>query len=484
MQLVDGQLIVSATDLVGHLACDHLSTLELGRVEGRWERPHRREDLTVQLMQDRGDAHERDHLERLRGRGLTIAEIDTRALRTPADLQAAEARTLAAMQAGADVVYQATFFDGRWRGHADFLYKRSDRPSPVLGHWSYDIADTKLSRGVKGNAILQLCVYADLLARVQGVPPEHLYVVTGDGTEHEHRLEDYAAYYRLVRSRFDERVQGTSDAVDSYPLPVDHCRVCVWYPSCITRRRADDHLSIVAGMRRVDAERLEADGVPTLTALARLSEDRAVRDVKSRSLARLHHQARLQLHERTTGERVFELVEPEPDVTGKGLAALPAATPWDVFLDIESDSWALDDGLEYLLGVGWEETPGTRSFLPLWGHDRAGEKAAFERFIDLVIERLDAHPDMHVYHYGGYESGAIKRLSQRHATRIDEVDRLLRAEVLVDLLNVVRQGIRASVESYSLKQIEKFYMPVREGPVTEAGFSVVQYERWMRERRG
>jgi uncharacterized protein len=88
---------------------------------------------------------------------------------------------------------------------------------------------------------------------------------------------------------------------------------------------------------------------------------------------------------------------------------------------------------------------------------------------------------MHVYHYGGYESGAIKRLMGRHQTRADEVDRLLRGEVLVDLLNVVRQGVRASVESYSLKQIEKFYMPDREGPFTEAGFSVVAIETWLKE---
>ncbi len=54
--------------------------------------------------------------------------------------------------------------------------------------------------------------------------------------------------------------------------------------------------------------------------------------------------------------------------------------------------------------------------------------------------------------------------------------------MLVDLLSVVRQGVRASVESYSLKQIEKFYMPVREGPVTEAGFSVVAFETWLKER--
>ena len=54
----------------------------------------------------------------------------------------------------------------------------------------------------------------------------------------------------------------------TYPDPVDHCRVCTWYPMCIDRRRADDHLSIVAGMRRLDTERLTEAGVPTLASLA------------------------------------------------------------------------------------------------------------------------------------------------------------------------------------------------------------------------
>jgi len=477
----DGTVIVSATDLVGFLACDHLTSLELGRIEGRWERPPRREDPTVQLMQDRGDAHELAHVERLRQRGLTVAEIDRTDLTTPDRLRAAEAETLAAMQAGADVVYQATFFDGRWRGHADFLYKRPDRPSPRLGSWSYDVADTKLARGVKGGALLQLCVYADLVTRLQGIAPERLYVVTGDSTEHAFRYDEVAAYYRHVKRRFDARVAGGQNGSATYPDPVDHCHVCAWYPRCIQQRRDDDHLSIVAGIRRVDTERLTAAEVGTLTTLADLAPAVTVPEVRAHVLGRLRDQARLQLHERRTGERVWELIGPNPADPGKGLAALPEPGPWDVFLDIEADPWALDDGLEYLLGVGTLDTSGETRFEPLWGHDRAGEKAAFEALIDLVVARLDAHPEMHLYHYGGYESGAIKRLMQRHATRIDEVDRLLRAGVLVDLLTVVRQGIRASVESYSLKQIERFYLAAREGPVTEAGFSVIEYERWMRE---
>ena len=476
----DGTVVVSATDLVGFLACDHLTTLELGRVDGQWDRPHRRADPTVQLMQDRGDAHELAHLERLRADGKQVVEIPKDGLTAPEALRAAEAATLAAMHAGADVIFQATFFDGRWRGHADFLYK-ADRPSPVLGAWSYDIADTKLSRGVKASAILQMCVYADLLERLQGSPPESVYVVTGDGHEHEHALADYGAYYRYVKARFEDRVLGGVAGAATYPDPVDHCRVCVWYPTCIDRRRADDHPSIVAGMRRVDTARLLADDVPTVRALAALPPERPVKDVRPIALSRLRNQARLQLVERDTGKRVYELIEPAPDDPGRGLAALPEPNPWDVFLDLEADPWALDDGLEYLIGFAVHDG-GAIEYVPLWGHDRAGEKAAFERLIDVVIARLDANPGMHLYHYGGYELGAIKRLMQRHATRQDEVDRLLRGGTLVDLLNVVRQGIRASVESYSLKQIEKFYLPAREGPVTEAGFSVVEYERWMRER--
>ena len=175
----DGTVVVSATDLVGFLACDHLSTLELGRAEGLWERPHRREDLTVQFMQDRGDAHERAHLERLRASGKRIVEIEKEGLTTPERLRAAEAATLAAMRGGADVIFQATFFDGD--GHADFLY-RVQRPSDLGGRPGDDIADTKLARGVKASAILQMCVYADRWSRLQGAAPQFVYVVTGDGS--------------------------------------------------------------------------------------------------------------------------------------------------------------------------------------------------------------------------------------------------------------------------------------------------------------
>ena len=96
------------------------------------------------------------------------------------------------------------------------------------------------------------------------MPPERLVIVTGDNKEHEERLVDYAAFYRTVKARYEARIFGSLDGPPpaTYPDPVDHCRVCTWFPTCMDRRRADDHLSIVAGMTRTATQRLVDDGVP------------------------------------------------------------------------------------------------------------------------------------------------------------------------------------------------------------------------------
>ena len=145
-------------------------------------------------------------------------------------------------------------------------------------------------------------------------------------------------------------------------------------------------------------------------------------------------------------------------------------SPGDLFLDLEGDPFALDDGIDYLFGIlepalpetdpRWAaaDGPPVPRFHAIWSLDEAGqvtwaaEKAAFEQTVDLMIDRLDRDPAMHVYHYAAYERTALGRLAQRHGTREEEVDRLLRGGVLVDLFKAVRQGLRAGVESYSIKR--------------------------------
>ena len=64
---------------------------------------------------------------------------------------------------------------------------------------------------------------------------------------------------------------------------------------------------------------------------------------------------------------------------------------------------------------------------------------------------------MHVYHYAAYETNRPETADRPHGTREAELDQLLRGERLVDLYAVVRQGVRISKPSYSIKKVEDFY---------------------------
>jgi uncharacterized protein len=478
VERIDGELVVSATDLVGHLACGHLTVLD-GRVTlGALERPVR-EDPELEVLTRRGLEHEAAYLQRLRAEGLTVVEIaePDRTLDRLDALRQREAETREAMAAGADVIFQATFLDERhpvrWRGHADFL-RKVDRPS-ALGAWSYEPEDTKLARQVKPSAVLQLCHYAEQVARLQGVEPEQVHVVLGGQERRSIRLAEVAAYYRTTKARF---LAALAEEVETYPEPVGHCSVCRWSEVCERQREDDDHLCRVAGLGREQARKLAAAGVGTLTALATAEGPIDVTGIGPATLERLRRQARLQ-HQR--GDDPLPPVEPiRPVAPDRGLAALPEPSPGDLFFDIEGDPFAGDgQGLEYLHGVGWVEPDGTFAFRAFWGHTPAEERRAFEALIDLIVERRRQHPDLHVYHYAPYEPTALGRLMGRYGTREDELDDLLRGEVFVDLYRAVHQGLVIGSPSYSLKKIEPLYMPPRTAEITDAGSSIVEYERWL-----
>ena len=98
--------------------------------------------------------------------------------------------------------------------------------------------------------------------------------------------------------------------------------------------------------------------------------------------------------------------------------------------------------------------------------------------MDFVIERLTRFPSMHIYHYAHYENSAIKRLMALHGVKESAVDQLLREHRLVDLYKVVREGLRISKASYSIKFVEAFYAEKRSSDVKKATDSIVVYEKW------
>jgi predicted RecB family nuclease len=463
MQKQGREVLFSAGDVVAFLECEHATTLALTDLETPL--PRAEDDESLQLIQQKGFAHEAGFLSSLKAKGLRVAEVAADG--TPAALARDTER---AMREGYDVIFQAALLQAPFYGRADFL-RRVEEPS-ALGAWRYEPADTKLARNPKAKFVLQLAFYSDLLSKTQGAEPRAMHLALGDGTERSYRVADFSRYYAQVRDRFlDFTAKGPNG---TYPERCDYCPFCPWRNICNERWTADDHLNQVAGITRLQTERLQASGVRTLAALARLDAAAKVQKLQPESLEKLRSQAALQLERRQSGRPQVELLPLDPDGR-RGFHRLPAPDAGDVFFDMEGDPFEAG-GLEYLFGVryseGWKQ-----HFRFFWAHNRTEEKQAFEALMDFLAERLARHPAMHIYHYAHYEPTALKRLMSLHGTREAQVDDLLRKGKLVDLYKVVREALRVS-EGYSLKDVEAFYMGARKGEVRDAGASIVQYERW------
>lgn len=463
-----GQLQLSAGDLVGFLSCRHLNGLDLKVAAGELAKPFVWDPM-LEVLRERGFQHEQAYLEHLAAEGRDQVRIEGAGVD-----DASAAATLEAMRSGADVIVQAALKHGPWAGRADVLL-RVDRPSG-LGDWSYEVVDTKLARETKGGTILQLSLYSLLVAEAQGREPEYMHVISPwrEFQPERWRVADFSAYFRKVSGGLEAAV-AIGGSEDTYPEPNEHCDVCRWREVCDTRRREDDHLSLVAGISKLQRIELVEHGFATTAQLAVMPLPLGWKPERgsTSSYTKVREQARVQVESREAGELKFEML---PVEEGFGLTNLPEPNDGDVFLDFEGDSFVDEHGLEYLLGYHFRGEDGQWTYHGDWALDREQERDVFERFIDFLIERREQYPDFHVYHYGGYEAGALKRLSGRYATREDELDELLRGKVLVDLLNVVRQGVRVGVESYSIKRLEPLYEFERTTGLPDANLALRRVE--------
>ena len=183
-----GTLSLSASDLVGHLNCHYLTELDLRVANGELEKPSFWDPVLATLA-ERGALHERGLIDHLKANGATVTVVDGVGVDS-----AVVTATKEAMSRGVAIIVQGALRAGRWIGRADVL-RRVETPSR-FGPWSYEIIDTKLSRETKGNTVLQISLYSDLLSETQGAMPDlaHVVVPGTNFSPEPYRIADYAAY--------------------------------------------------------------------------------------------------------------------------------------------------------------------------------------------------------------------------------------------------------------------------------------------------
>ncbi|MCU1569748.1 MAG: hypothetical protein JWR33_489 [Naasia sp.] len=477
----EGTVHYSASDLTAAVTCEWALMRRLDAKLGRIAAVEEPEDAMLLRASALGGTHEERTLERYResfgphspGAPGGVAEIERPEPSTDAAaLRGAMAATVQAMLERADVVFQGTFFDGRFVGFADFLVL-TDAESG-----EYEVYDTKLARRAKISALLQLAAYA-LQLKALGIPVgPQVHLLLGDGSTSTHRLADILPVYedRLARllTMIDARV------ADPQPLPwgIDGYTACGRCAACTEQVEASRDVLLVARLTANQRRRLADAGITTIEQLAESTGD--VPGVGAATLEKLRDQARMQLSAPPHGPGGRPEVAYRVHDTA-GLAALPMPDAGDIFFDFEGDPlWTDGDtrfwGLEYLFGV--IDHDGEREhFRPFWAHDRAEEKQALLDFLGYVTERRSRFPGMHIYHYADYERSHLQQLCARHGVGEVMLDDLLREHVFVDLYPVVMHSVRISERSYSLKKLEPLYMgdELRRSDVTNAADSIVAY---------
>ena len=489
MQLIDGTLVVCATDLVGFLECDHLVTLELARARGEVEKPFR-DDPQLELIRQRGYEHERRYIEPSSSSRPHGRRDDAR---RPADAGGAarrpRPRRVAAMQAG----------------------RRRDLPGDVLRR---------------------------ALARSPGLPdPSRRPAVGPRRVQLRRRRHEARQAGQGRRDHPDVRLRGPARTGPGHPARDDRGRdgrprsrmsttSPTTPPTTAPRRPASRRGSTPAAPRRRDlsgarrplprllvVDRCASTGAaPTTTCR---SSPNITRSQPARARRRGRRHARgARRPRRPTGGRQASAADPGPAPSpgrrsssataattsaplradparpttcpASGLAALPRAVAARRVLRHRGRPVGARRRARVPVRLGRERSTASPSTTRSGRTTGPRRRQMFEAFVDLVLERLAARP--------GDARLPLRRLRVGRAQAADAAPRDARGrgrpccsaagrprQPLRPRRAAGRSGHRSS--SYSIKKIEKFYMPEREGGITDAGFSVVEYERWMETER-
>jgi predicted RecB family nuclease len=452
-------VVYSASDLTAAAQCEWALMRKLDGKLGRIEAVVDDGDAMMARAGKLGDAHELHTLEALK-LTRTVVEFERPAM---TDLVAAASTTEKALLDKADVLFQATFFDGRFVGFADFIQLNTDGV--------YEVYDTKLARKEKITALLQLAAYGDQLVAL-GIPVgEQVHLILGDGRTSTHRLSDILPVYRKRRNRLQRLIDERVDAAEPTAWGDPRYAACGRCAACSIEVDAHRDVLLVAGMKLTQRKKLAEAGITSIDDLAASTEP--VPGLSDSALRALRAQARVQLETGSSKTPAVEVYDPS------ALAALPIPDAGDIFFDFEGDPLYSEDatgqvqwGLDYLFGlIEPDET-----FVPFWAHSFTEERQALINFLDYVTRRRARYPAMHIYHYAAYERTHLLSLAARHGVGEDAVDDLLRENVLVDLYPIVKKALRVGSRSYSIKKLEPLYMGAqhREG-VDNAADSITEY---------
>jgi len=307
---------ITGTHVYSYVKCPHLASLDL-----HLKRSERREPTAwEEFAAKRGRDFEDDY----------VAELPAVQPEYPErDFDAGAAATLELLRDGSPLLHQAVLKTDDRLGLPDLLRKLDGESD--LGDHHYEVLDVKTSGKARGDQILQVVFYSQLLSEAQGRMPEHGALILKDGTEERFAIADYLAACDEVVT---ELRRLRDDLGSSRPFYQLGCSSCYHDERCLPEMTERQDLSLVQGMSQGARAILESLGCQTIEELATFQPEdaRARGNLDATLLRRLRRgaQARLLgkpvLEVRSRGEKlshsalIHVLTDPFADrVLGFGL---------------------------------------------------------------------------------------------------------------------------------------------------------------------
>lgn len=278
---------ITGTHVYSYVKCPHLASLDLYLKRADRREPTAWEEFAAKRGRDFEDVYVAD---------LPVVQPEY----PERDFEAGAAATLKLLSGGSPLLHQAVLNSEDRLGLPDLL-RKLDGPSDLGNHY-YEVLDVKTSGKARGDQILQVVFYTQLLAEIQGRMPEHGALILKDGTEERFVIADYVAACDEVVTEL-RRLRDEPDS--SRPFLQLGCGSCYHDERCLPEMKERGDLSLVQGMSKGARAILEQSGCQTIEDLATFHPDgaRARGNLDSTLLRRLRRGAQAYL----SGKPVVEL---------------------------------------------------------------------------------------------------------------------------------------------------------------------------------
>lgn len=424
-----------------------------------------------QLRFEKGDEHEKKYFDELKKKFKNVIDIKSLDITKEEKIN----HSIQAMVDGYDVIHGGYLSRGPWRGEFDFLIKTQSKKSK-FGDYSYEVIDTKHTNKPKPDHIIQLGMYTYMLESVQEVLPQKFTIVLKDFINEDVQVNQVNEFFKTHQSKYEEFLKDEVDKVK--PEKCSFCQFCNWKDECDKIWINEENLNQVGGLTKVHLKKLNQIRIQTISDLAKQDRTKPLKGFRNEISYKLITQAKLQKDFLLNNQPKYEYI-PENVISKKGFNLLPQPSECDLYFDIESvEDHVYPGGLEYLFGIYYNEN-NTGKFKAFWSHTKAQEKQTVIDFFDFCKQHFKKFPNAKIYHYGSYEVTALLKLTSLHKVNEIEYDNFLRLSKFVNLLNVNKQGIYISENSYSLKNMEIFYEFKREGDLRKGDVSQEYYSEWI-----